>query len=324
MNNRLLLVLGLIVLLAGSAVAGDTYVASSAPTGGCNHFPFNPTWSGSNGEWRYQGVFTATQLGNAPLLITGLSFAPCSTGGFTAKQLEIRMNNLPPLMHSTAFDTNIGASPTVVRIGAPITWNVTASTWCAIPLDCPHLYDGKSDLVVEVRYMGGGLTGSFTGPVVRDSVAPRYYAYGTGAYTTTTATGTGTAAFRVRLTHADVTPSTLSPSIGTTVNLALDSYPDAGGNYVTASSFGTGPFMVGCWPVKLDVDSLFFITVNNLVPTVFQNYQGVLDATGQATAAVAIPNVNALVGIILSNAFAVVGPGGLTVVSDNGVFRINP
>ena len=324
MTNRFLLTLGLVVLVAGTVAAGDVYVASNSTSGGANHFPFNANWSSANGEWRYQAVFTAAQLGNKPFLITGLSFVPGSTGGFAAKQFEIRMNNLTPSTHSTGFDTNLGKSPTVVRYAAPLVWNLTASTWCAIPFNCPHMYDGSSDLVVEVRYAGGSISGGFTGPVVRDSVAPRYYAYGTGTYSATTATGTGTSAFRVRLTHADLTPSSTSPSIGTGVKLALDSYPDAGTLYVVASSFGNGPNMIGCWPLKLDVDPLFVISVNNLAPSIFQHYQGTLDTSGKGTAAIVIPKLNALVGFVVHSAFAGTAKSGLTVISDSGVFKINP
>ncbi|MBN2492913.1 MAG: hypothetical protein JXQ29_18835 [Planctomycetes bacterium] len=324
MMERILLALGLVALIVGAAAAGDIYVPDSTPSGTCNNFPFNPNWSGANGEWRYQAVFTAAQLGNTPLLITGLSLAPCSTGVFTATTFEIRMNNLTPSTHSTALDTNIGASPTVVRGAAAFTWNTTNATWSPLAFTCPHQYDGKSDLVVEVRYIGGAMSGGFGGTVARAGAAPRYFVYGTGAYTGTTGTSGGLTGFKVRLTCADVTPSTLGPSIGTTVKLALDSYPDAGVSYVCASSLGAGPFMVGCWPVKLSVDGIFLITANNMLPALFQNYQGVLDASGQATAAVNIPNIPVLVGIGVYTAFAGVAPGGLTVVSDNGLFRINP
>jgi hypothetical protein len=323
MTNRFLLALGLVALIAGTVVAGDVYVATNSTSGGANHFPFNAAWSGSNGEWRYQAVFTATQLGNKPFLITGLSFVPGSTGTFAAKQFEIRMSNLAG-SPTTGFDTNLGKTPTVVRKATSIVWNVTLSTWCAIPFDCPHMYDGKSNLVVEVRYAGGSLSGGFSGPVVRDSVAMRYYAYGTGTYSATTATGSGTAAFRVRLTYAELVPGSASPSIGTSVKLGFDSYPDAGNTYAVASSFQAAKYMVGCWPLELEFDSLFFLTVNNLIPGICQKYRGTLDKNGQGAAVVAIPKLKALVGIPVHSAFAATNKAGLTVISDSAVFKINP
>jgi hypothetical protein len=301
------------------ATAGDKYVPDSSPSGGCNHFPFNAGWSGSNGEWRYQAVFTATQLGSTPFILTGLSWAPCSTGTFAAKKFQIRVAHLSGAPTNN-MDSNLGRSPTIVRNEGPITWQPQNATWSPIPLDCPFAYDGRSSLVVEVRYAGGAVSGGFSGPVVRASVAPRIYAYGTGAYTNATGSNPSNAAFKVRITHADVTPSSAAPSIGSTVGLLLDSYPEAGGFYMAASSFGTGPFMLGCWTVKLDADPLFLVTLLNLAPTLFQSYQANLDKAGQAKAAVAIPRLPALVGISIHTAFMVPTAG---VISDTGSFKID-
>lgn len=314
--------IALVAVFGANAPAGDTYVPDSTPSGICNVIPFSPTFSNANGEWRYQAVLPAASLGSQPLTITGLSLAPCASDTFTATTFEVRMSNLAPNQHSTNMDANMGAAPTVVRAAGPFSWTVQNNmTWQSIPLDCPHAHDGASDLVVEVRFTGATSTGNIG--MSRAGVAQRYYASGTGAYSRATASGSGLAAFKVRLSHADVTPSTTMPSVGSLVTLALDSYPDAGQIFVAASSFAQAPIRIGCWSLNLLPDELFKLTVNNALPSVFVNYQGVLDANGQATATVAIPQAPSLAGLPVHTAFATFDTG-LRSISSTGSFLIVP
>ena len=321
---RITLAVLVTLCLAATAPAGDTYIPDSTPSGTCNVIPFSPTWPNANGEWRYQAVMPASLMGGKPLLVSGFSLAPCGTGNFTTTTFEIRMNNLPPNTHGSNMDTNIGLAPSVVKIAAPFAWNITTTgTWQAIKLDCPHVYDGNSDLVIEVRYSGGMAPG-FIG-MARAGVAQRYYVFGAGAYSNPTASGSGSAAFKVRLTQADITPSSATPSIGTTVNLALDSFPNAGQLYVCASSFSQASIPIGCWTLPLALDDLFKVTTQNLLPSIFQNYQGTLDANGQATASVNIPNFGGLVGIAINTAFVTFDPTTSTqAISRAGTFKIAP
>jgi hypothetical protein len=229
------------------------------------------------------------------------------------------MNNLAASTHSTSLDKNVGSASTVVREAKALTWKVTTDTWCAIPFDRPHMYDGKSDLVVEVRYIGGSGGGS----VKRDGVAPRYYKYGAGAYSAPTGSYGSLAAFRVRLTHADLTPAPPNPSINTTVKLSFDSFPDAGEAYAVASAFFPAAYVVENWPLGLEFDPLFFLTVHNLIPSICRDYRGTLDAAGRGTAEVDIPNLTVLIGIPVYSAFAATDKTGLTVISDTGLFKID-
>ncbi len=319
---RIATLIALMAAFCAKAPAGDTYVPDPAPSGICNVIPFSPTFLSANGEWRYQAVLPAATLGSQPLTITGLSLAPCASDTFTATLFEVRMNNLTPNQHTTNMDANIGPAPTVVRNAGPFTWAVqNNSTWQAIKLDCPHVFDGASDLVIEVRF-SGAMSSANIG-MQRAGAAQRYYAAGIGAYSASMATGSGMAAFKVRLTHADVTPNNTMPSVGSLVNLAFDSYPDAGQIFIAASSFAQAPIRIGCWSMNLLPDGLFKLTVNNSLPSVFVNYQGFLDANGQATASVVIPQVPSLAGLPVHTAFATFDTG-LRSISSTGSFLIVP
>ena len=131
----------------------------------------------------------------------------------------------------------------------------------------------------------------------------------------------------VKMTAAVVPLSmTASPKLGTTVPMALNSPGDAGKTYVVATSFGnTGIAMPGNRTVPLALDALTILTVQNLVPSVFKNYQGTLTGAGVATAAIALPSNSALVGQSLFSAFIVVdlkGPGGIGTISNGLEMRL--
>ena len=82
-----------------------------------------------------------------------------------------------------------------------------------------------------------------------------------------------------------------SPVPGGQVNLSLFSAGDAGLVYQMGSSLGNGPIQVGPWRLELSQEPLLFLSVSGSAPWIFRNYTGVLDAQGQATAAIHIPNV---------------------------------
>ena len=55
--------------------------------------------------------------------------------------------------------------------------------------------------------------------------------------------------------------------------------------------------------IPLAVDNLFLTSVTNVLPTIFKNYQGVLDGNGDATIALDIPNIPVLKGMTIFTAF---------------------
>jgi hypothetical protein len=99
-----------------------------------------------------------------------------------------------------------------------------------------------------------------------------------------------------------------SPSPGGTVTLTLLATSDAGLPYQVGSSLGNGPTPIGQRTIGLSLDNLLVITVGNQLPTVFQNYIGVLDSTGQGQAKIVIPNLPALKGVRFYTAFVTLKP----------------
>ena len=146
-------------LLAVPAVSQCFYAPdNSAGTGTCNVIPFgdpnpsSPTW----GNQIYQSVLTAADLNNTRGLVTGLAFAPCSSGDRVFQSLKITMAHIQGPMTAT-FATNLGANPIVVLDVRDFSWPQTADTWNMLPLAVPFPYDpAQGDLVVEILAMGVG------------------------------------------------------------------------------------------------------------------------------------------------------------------------
>ena len=62
--------------------------------------------------------------------------------------------------------------------------------------------------------------------------------------------------------------------------------------------------------------------VLNVLPGTFQNFHGVLGATGAGQAKVAIPNAAALVGVNVDGCFVTFDTGGLRAISNPWRFQI--
>ena len=116
-----------------------------------------------------------------------------------------------------------------------------------------------------------------------------------------------------------------TPRPGFTVNLALEAINDAARPYQLASSLGMGPIPIGNRQIGLSADDLLVVTVGNFWPWIFSGYRGVLDAKGEAQAAIHIPNVPALIGLRIHSAFVTLdptAPWGIRSISDTETFTI--
>jgi len=112
---------------------------------------------------------------------------------------------------------------------------------------------------------------------------------------------------------------------GDLVDLDLTSPDDAGSNYALASSFGTGPIPIGGQLLRLSFDPLLIASAQNVLPSLFVNYRGTLDARGKARARIRILADGRLIGTRIYTAFIVIGPqapGGVRSVSDTFGFTI--
>ena len=116
-----------------------------------------------------------------------------------------------------------------------------------------------------------------------------------------------------------------SSAPGGQVNLSLTATGDAGLVYQLGSSFGNGPIMIDTRRLELSPDPLLFLSVSGAAPWVFQNYSGVLDAQGQAMAAIQIPNLPALKNLRIYTAFVTLtasAPSGIASISNTMMFTI--
>lgn len=320
----------LILLCISLPVISQNYVYHDNPSpsgGSANTFPFGNAF-GNN--WRYQFSVPASSLPGKPVRFVGMAFAPTATGTFSVKDFQLRMGHSSSAALSSVFATNIGPSPTTLIDvqGGNYTFNATANQWTPLGVQNGFDYNGTSVLVIEVRYRGHGSTnqgstsiraftsssnsnrvwanGSYPTPPVPDpySAPVGYNPYTTGG-------------IRVRLAYVE-TVITLSGSTGPggTVDLDLLSPRDAGRPYQAASSLGTGPIPIDTRLLNLSVDDLLVITVNGLLPSIFVNYTGILDASGKAKAQIKIPNVPVLKGLRIHSAFITLNPAAPSGVSN--------
>jgi len=294
-----------LLLLGGISWADDIHIPANTPTTGSrNNWPFNPNFGP---EWRYQMVFTAAKLGNQPLNITEIAFAPYQTGTLTSQDLEVRMSHTT-MPASSTFATNL-PNPQVVLYAKSHIWNCTHQTWSTLGLTSSFLYNGVDSLTLEIRYRNGTLS-SFSGTCYYDSNShPRIYAHHSTAYTASTGS-MDNHGLKIRITYKNISiTGTGSPGIGGTVTLHLEAAADAGLPFQVGTSLGTGPILVDTRKLGLSLDDLLVISVGGFLPQVFANYAGTLDPSGKGQAKINIPNIPAFIGIRLHSAFLTLKTG---------------
>lgn len=131
-------------------------------------------------------------------------------------------------------------------------------------------------------------------------------------------------AFVARLDFHDVQFSG-STQIGRTVAFTFTVTDSAGLPYQVGSSLGTGPITIGGRVVGLNLDDLLVVSVSDLWPTIFQRYRGVIDATGQAQAAIRLPNQQALIGVRICTALVTLdpkAPHGIRTITGTKMFTV--
>ncbi len=299
-------------LLATSiqAQSNDIYIPDNNPAAGtCNHFPFNANWSGASGEWRYHAFFTAQQMGGTACLISDISFAPCSSGTFAATKFQVRLSHTTAPSITAAMNSNL-PNPVAVIPEGPFTWKPVNLQWTPLTIITLFSYNGTDNVVVEIRYTGGTISGGFQGPVRRANVAQRVYKYGTGAYNSNAGTNGGNTAFKIKFSCADTYIMAVgTPRPGNTVDLVLKAPKDVGLPYQVGSSLGNGPIPIDTRKLNLSLDDLLKVSVKGLLPSVFQRYTGFISASGQGVAKIVLPNDKALVGVKFYNAFLTIKTG---------------
>jgi hypothetical protein len=96
---------------------------------------------------------------------------------------------------------------------------------------------------------------------------------------------------------------------GSTIVLLMEDVSRPGAAYVVRCAFSRAPGIPipGVGTIPITPDALFWLS--GIAPTIFQNFAGMLNAQGRATASVAIPNVPALRGFSFYATFVTANPG---------------
>lgn len=95
-------------------------------------------------------------------------------------------------------------------------------------------------------------------------------------------------------------------TIGQAVPLLLSAPGHAGEPYLAASSFGLGPVEFAGHVIALEPDMLVAASIGGIcAPGAFAGYLGMFDASGHASAAIVLPPLPALRGVVLHTAYLV-------------------
>jgi hypothetical protein len=116
-----------------------------------------------------------------------------------------------------------------------------------------------------------------------------------------------------------------SGAVGSVMEFRLSAQFDAGLRYQLGTALGPGPIFIGNRTLGLNLDGLLLISIGGVVPSVFQDYGGVLDPAGKATARLAIPDEPAMKGIKLYTAFVTIrfgAPQNIESLSNTFTFTI--
>jgi hypothetical protein len=88
--------------------------------------------------------------------------------------------------------------------------------------------------------------------------------------------------------------------------------------YQAATSFGnTGVPLPDGRVIPLTADSLFFLSISGMLPSVFVGYGGTLDGNGDGNIGMILPNIPALVGITLYTGFVAYDAAGIINISND-------
>lgn len=112
---------------------------------------------------------------------------------------------------------------------------------------------------------------------------------------------------------------------GTSIDFTLTAVTDAGLPYQVGSALGNGPIPIDTRNLGLSADDLLVLSVGGLLPSVFQDYVGLLDKNGGAKAKLNIPNIPALKGTRIYTAFLTLkasAPSGVSNISNTFLFTI--
>jgi hypothetical protein len=320
--------IALLALLVIPAAGDEIYVPGNNPAlGAGNYWPWD---TGTSPEWRYQLLFTAAQLNSKAGVIKDIAFAPITTGTHTSQKFEMTFSHTTAVGLASTWASNL-PNPVTVYPEGPLTWNPVKDTWSPIGLQRTFTYNGVDNLVVDLRYFGGVMSGGFSGFCRSDNgwatTILRSWDNRAGAYTSPTALSANRNLGLITRFTIDLVTIVGSGVTrpGGKVTLALNAPADPGLTYQVGSSLGLGPTPIGSRMLQLSLDDLLVVSVGGFLPGIFQNYAGKLDLKGQGQAAIQILNDARLVGVRIHTAFLTLdasAPQGVRSISQAFSFSI--
>lgn len=310
----------------GDAQTFKYHPDSNPNTGNGNTFPFG---NGFGADWRYQLFIPQASLGNAPLRITDIAFAPSTSDTFSAMQCQVRMAHTTLTGLSSMFAANLGGCPTQVFDG-PMLYAVTAGAWHELGLQCDFGYDGVRNLVVEIRYRGR--TAPNTSQFVFRTGTARLHANNItmpstlDPYNAVAGQLDSTRGLKARFT-CDPTCVALAQSdrvrVGSAITTQLVNGP-AGGLFQFACALAEGPPIILGSNARLCLatDGLFNLSLQGA--PFFRNFSGQLPASGGTAATTLVPSIPQLAGVCIYHAAAVVVGGQLACCTNNAAVELIP
>jgi len=115
----------------------------------------------------------------------------------------------------------------------------------------------------------------------------------------------------------DDTP-VVKPQLNTTIKFVMRGLPNA--KFQAASSLGNAgiPLPDGR-VIPLTADSLFYLSISGVLPSIFMGYNGTMDGSGDSFVEVALPNIPSLVGVTFYTSFANYSTSILNISNDHQV-----
>ncbi len=325
------------LLFAAAAIA--LAVATTAAQFG--HFPSDTPSSGTRNGWPWLFASTTGRFvqfldpaksdlsTGAPLKITDVAFAregPQSTLFKCSRDFQLRMSHLNTTSTFTTapsptFADDLGPCPTnlIHRRTGFIYSTPTANVWHDIGTECDFGWDGKSIIVLEIRFRGHDTALGFS--CWADSGIPRGWANAPTAdnYDAPTATLTSASfGLKTRVAfvkdHICLVPETTQLGVGSLVSL-VGFKP--GSAFQIGASLGQTPTPVGNCNICLDADAILWASLN-VGPPVFGRYAGISDANGNGTGRFRPPANPALAGLCIYHAAVGMSPVGTSCTNTAG------
>ena len=306
---KLLLSCGLVCTFA----TAQTYTASPIDNTASSTSQNIPI-AGNSTSWdeaRSQFMWLAPFLPPAGGLINAIEFVPVGTYVMPYERFEIWMDHTTNATLSTTFANNLTA-PQLVFAQSPGTVSFTSGVWTPITLQTPFAYNGVDNLVIEVRKK---IDRPLNPPTVTVStrilVWPRrtdltvpiwaYGTYGSGAVDAAVATTTYNTQILMRLQWIAPATMTINSTRDVTGN-ANRSYFHIGATATMTTHGSPNDFHIDIADFALSPVPVSFPGVGGdlwLSPALIVYSSGFLDASGNGSSTLTIPNDPFLVGFHL-------------------------